>query len=402
MTHPKQLHSAQFNRRQALMALVGSVALPGCGGGGSVAGLSSGGTGSFTSGVIIGLGSIIVNGIRYDDSSASVNGGTGTSSELKLGMVVSVQGSSVKPAAVAGGLATATASSISYESEWKGPVDSIDTTNNSFVMLGQTIKVLSTTVFDGEGVANLSNLATQMLVEVHGFIDPNTATLRASRVEIKASLSEYRLSGAISELDQLNTTFQLGDEVINFAFATDRPTSLQNDMMVKVDIANISTGSPWTATRIRSVDALAGISLEDDDEAEIEGSITAFTSSSVFSVNGISIDASHANRPANLGLGIRVKVEGTVANGTVVASKVEVENDSTVEAREFEFHDRVANLNTSTKTFSVKGYTVAYTDSTEFEPTQTTLANGQQVEVKAVIGADGQLTATKIELDSED
>ncbi|MEY4756283.1 MAG: hypothetical protein RJA34_1181, partial [Pseudomonadota bacterium] len=208
MTHPKQLHSAQFNRRQALMALIGSVALPGCGGGGSVAGLSSGGTGSFTNGVIIGLGSIIVNGIRYDDSSASVNGGTGRSSELKLGMVVSVQGSSVTPAAVAGGLATATASSISYESEWKGPVDSIDTTNNSFVMLGQTIKVLSTTVFDGEGVANLSNLATQMLVEVHGFIDPITATLHASRVEIKASLSEHRLSGAISNLTA--DTFSIG------------------------------------------------------------------------------------------------------------------------------------------------------------------------------------------------
>ncbi|MEY4756647.1 MAG: hypothetical protein RJA34_1545, partial [Pseudomonadota bacterium] len=170
---------------------------------------------------------------------------------------------------------------------------------------------------------------------------------------------------------------------------------------VKVDIANSSTGSPWTATRIRSVDALAGIRLDEDDEAEIEGSITAFTNgSSVFSVNGISIDASNTNLPSGLGLGSRIKVEGTVANGTIVASKVELEDDNTVEAREFEFHDRVANLNTSTKSFSVKGYTVAYDGSTQFDFDISLLTDSLNVEVKAVIGANGQLIATKIELDT--
>ncbi len=62
-----------FQRRTLLLGMVGTmVQLSGCGGGGSdVAGLSSGGTGSFTSGTISGLGSIIVNGIRYDDTNAN-------------------------------------------------------------------------------------------------------------------------------------------------------------------------------------------------------------------------------------------------------------------------------------------------------------------------------------------
>ena len=61
-THPT------FTRRTLLLGLVGSVAeLTGCGGGSDVAGLSSGGTGSFTSGTISGLGSIIVNGVRFED-----------------------------------------------------------------------------------------------------------------------------------------------------------------------------------------------------------------------------------------------------------------------------------------------------------------------------------------------
>ena len=78
------------------LVLVAAVAV-GCGGGGgstSVAGVGSGGTGSFTSGPITGFGSIIVNGIRFDESAASASGSikdddgvVGSSGSLKLGMV---------------------------------------------------------------------------------------------------------------------------------------------------------------------------------------------------------------------------------------------------------------------------------------------------------------------------
>lgn len=115
-----------FQRRTLLLGMVGSVVqLSGCGGGGSdVAGLSSGGTGSFTSGTISGLGSIIVNGIRYDDTNAnkiSRDDDTSFSGDLRVGMVVSIQGSPVVAATTANGTATATAYRISCGSEWEGP-----------------------------------------------------------------------------------------------------------------------------------------------------------------------------------------------------------------------------------------------------------------------------------------
>ena len=62
-----------IGRREALgfTLLCGALGLAGCGGGsGSVAGVNSGGTGSFSIGPITGFGSIIVGAIRFDESKA--------------------------------------------------------------------------------------------------------------------------------------------------------------------------------------------------------------------------------------------------------------------------------------------------------------------------------------------
>src|SRR3954451_20563004 len=107
-----KLAAAGFTRREGLLALIGGVAaLSGCGGGGDgVASVGSGGTGSFSSGAITGFGSIIVNGVRFDDSQARItddNGVLHNPGDLKLGMVVSITGSTVV-AGVGGSSASAT------------------------------------------------------------------------------------------------------------------------------------------------------------------------------------------------------------------------------------------------------------------------------------------------------
>ena len=66
----------------------------------------------------------------------------------------------------------------------------------------------------------------------------------------------------------------------------------------------------------------------DDDNAnpnELEGRVTAYTSPTSFSVDGIPVDASAA--PRALSVGMRVEVHGTMANGVLVASRVEIEDD---------------------------------------------------------------------------
>jgi len=59
------------------------------------------------------------------------------------------------------GTATATAYQISCGSEWKGPVSSVDptTTPLSFDMLGLTVEVLASTVFEG---GTTQNVVTQL------------------------------------------------------------------------------------------------------------------------------------------------------------------------------------------------------------------------------------------------
>ena len=63
-----------LSRRSLLAGAAASVAasLLGCGGGDGLAGVGTGGTGSFSSGPIRGFGSIVVNGVRYDEASAQV------------------------------------------------------------------------------------------------------------------------------------------------------------------------------------------------------------------------------------------------------------------------------------------------------------------------------------------
>ena len=102
------MNANYYRRLLARVGLLASIALAGCGGGGGdIAGVDSGGTGSFAVGTIGGFGSIVVNDIRYDDSGATVQDAYGRSrakGDLRLGMVVAIEGSVL--AAAPAGLAT--------------------------------------------------------------------------------------------------------------------------------------------------------------------------------------------------------------------------------------------------------------------------------------------------------
>lgn len=391
MPHTRNLHP---NRRQTLLALVGTALLPACGGGTDIAGVSSGGTGSFTSGVIVGLGSVIVNGIRYDDSAASVtvDGVSSSAAALKLGMVVRIQGSAITPPASAGALATATATSIAYGSEWKGLAEQVNVGSGTFTLLGQTVRVLGSTVFsEGQFDGTLEG----RFVEVYGFVNASNGSLQASRIEIESGAPErYRLSGVVSGLT--DSTFLLGTALINHASA-DKPAGLANGQLVRVELLTTQQNGAWVATEIKADDF--SDELGDDDEAEIEGVITAFTSSAAFSVNGIPVDASRITPPAGLALGVRVEVKGAISGGVVLATEIDIKTDDEVESQHFEFHGTVSELDTTAKTFVVRGYTLRYDGQTVFDIGTAAWADGLSVEVKAVLDNSGHLLATEIEQD---
>lgn len=390
----------RITRREGLLTLLASaMALAGCGGGGGVASVGGGGTGSFSAGPISGFGSIIVNGIRFDDSTARVlddDGAAHNRGELKLGMMVRVKGKAKARKADN----TDDADEITFGSELLGPIDSIDTVAKTLLVLGQTVQITASTIFE-DGLT-LSVLKKDDIVEVHGFVDPVTNVINATRIESKvlANVKTFKLQGRISSLTP--TTFQIGGLTISFTLSVDKPASLvlAEGLLVRVRLdPNPPTSTPTrTATKIRAV----GEEIEDHDEAEVEGTITAFTSSTKFSVNGLPVDASGSGIivPVGLAVGVQVEVEGRLVNGVLVAKTVKLEDEN--EEREFELHGTVSlSAPTSFTLTSSGGVAVKVTFPTDVRFDNGTIANllsGAKVEVKGVASSDGtsRIVATRI------
>ena len=382
-----------------VLGLLVAVTLAACGGGGTdSAGVGSGGTGSFSVGTITGFGSVIVNGQRYDDSSASVSDEDGPRSraDLRLGMVVTVQGS-------IGATGTATASSIVFDSELLGPVDqgSVDAGGKSFTILGQKVAVFAGTVFDAALPLGLSSVRAGQTLEVHGFLNPIANEVQASFIQPSSGTGKYKISGTVSGLQSGAQTFRIGAATVSYAGLSGADLQgLSNGVLVKVRLAPVPPGATLggQATRLRKNDP----AVADSKKAEVEGVITAFVSPAQFSVGAVRVDASNANFPggsAALGLGARVEVKGALSAGILMASQVKLESPEA--EGEIELEGLVSGLNATARTFSLRGVTVSYAGPVKFEKgSSADLRNGAKVEVKGRLGPDRvMVVATRIEFD---
>jgi hypothetical protein len=401
--NPTNDNTIRLTRRAAIVGMAGTVAsLAACGGGGGgVAGLSSGGTGSFATGTVAGLGSVIVNGVRYDDSVAAVSrSDDGTVAALRAGMVVAIFGSAVSAATAAGALPTATANRISYASEWVGPVGAVNSAGRTLTVLGQIIDVPVTAVFEG-AATDLTTVTTAQFVEVHGYLDVGTGRLLATRIEVaNVSPGAFRLSGRVAALDNTARTFSLGTTTIGYPAALSLPSGFANGMLVRVTLATAQVGGVWQATRIRVREALlAQVEVAERAEAEIEGTVTSVESSTRFSVNGIPVNASGVSVPGTLAVGSAVEVHGTAVAGVIVATRLELKGANGIEVQDFDFIGPVSNVDTVARTFVLKGLNFSYTASTRNEVVGWVNGATPTVRVKAT-PAGGAWIASEIRLQS--
>ena len=393
--------SIQPSRWRAALAAGASLAaaafLVACGGGGDSTPTAAT---SYSQGAITGFGSVFVGGVRFDDSTASVDDEDGNSrsrSDLKLGMMVEVDSGNIDRAS-----ATAQALRIRWGSEIVGPVGTINIVASTFRVLGQTVLVTSSTVFDSSLVGGLSALTAGAVIEVHGILDPANARIVATRIEPKAGVLAFKLRGVIASLDTTAKTFRINGELISYVGlpSGNVPPGLTNGKVVRVLLQTTQVGGVWVATGLRG-----GLRLPDaHHEAHVEGVITVFTSTASFEINGLRVDASNARFPdgtVGIILGTRVEVEGTISNGVLVATEVEIEDRRTPEQRQLELRGEMSNLNTVDKTFALRGVTVWYGGTVEYsDGTEATLANynNRRVEVKGVLSSDRtRLEARKIE-----
>jgi hypothetical protein len=376
-----------------------AVLLAGCGGGGDAGTAMSGtSTSSFAAGAISGFGSVIVNGVRFDNSKSKVSDDDGRAADataLRLGMRVEIQGGAVSDDGTG---PRAEANEIRFGSELVGAVSAVDTAAKSLVVLGQTVLVLDTTVIDDRLVGGFAAITVGTVLEVHGTRDATTGAITATRLEPSTAAAGFKLRGIVANLDTTAKTFTIGVAPISYASATAVPANLANGLIVRVRLQTAPVAGVLVATRIDS----GAPRVDDANEAEIEGSITAFTSSTSFSVNGIAIDASKATFPngtTGLVLGAQVEVHGTSSNGVVTATSVKVETHAERHAEGFELHGAITAIDTAAKTFVLRGVTVSYgAVGIDFHKgTAAQLAVGVQLEVRGMLSVDGtMLQATRI------
>lgn len=392
MSHPKETRDAPLMRRRrvlaSLLAGAGVIILPACGGGGGgVAGVDTGGTGTFAAGRIsgIGSGSVTVNGVRYQDSGARITNAEDStvlqSQDLELGMVVRIRAGATT-AGGAGTLPTATATEITVETQVKGPVEA-KTGTDTLVVLGQTVKIDAATVFDG---TTFADVAVGDLLEVSGFADA-AGVITASRIEAEDATNEFRVRGAIANLDTVAKTFTIGTARFDYSGAGVRlPSSaLANGLFVRVRSQPVQDADgDWVVNRID----LREDDVEDSDEAKVEGILVQ--SFSVLSVNGIPINTSRLPAGTAIPVGQQVEVEGEIVNGVLFAMEIEVEDED--EEAEVDVRGEVSGLDTGARTFVVRGVTFHYTPGTTEEEDGTfaaDLRNGATVRVRGTLPAGG-------------
>lgn len=413
---------------RAVCTLSAAALLLACGGGGGgVAGVGTGGTGSFSVGTVTGFGSVFVNGVRYEDDGARLVDDDGKvtilgsgANPLRVGMMVEVTGSDD------GGVRSAT--QIAYGAELEGPVTAVDAAAGTFRVFGVTVRTTSTTVYeDIEGVASL---AAGNVVEVHGLPD-SAGRIVATHVEREA-VSEaayatagdtYRLRGPIVGL--LSSSSGSTFAVRGVAIRTDGATQFDGtptegaSVSVRLNPTQQSDGR-YLAQRVK----LRSASLNDlpsAAEAEIEGYVGNLDAGAgTLTVAGYPVRlASNVvyedGRAADLKNGVRIEAKGSVANGVLVAARIEFESldndddgdDDEVPGGlpEFEFKGTAACIEcgASSGSFGIKGVTVTYDARTRFDDGLTgATIEGRIVEVEAVAatGTGGTVyRATKIELD---
>lgn len=365
------------------ISVLAAVAVVACGGGGSnVASVGSGGTGSlsaFSEGTITGFGSVIVNGLRYDDSNASVSDEDGADrrGDLKLGMVVRVQGS-------INASGSATASSIMFDSESRGPVSAVDTASKTLTVLGQKVLLDANTVFDRSLPQGLADIRVGQVLEVHGFLNAAANTVQATQIELKLNnTSPYKLSGNVSNLQRASRTFQIGTETISYA-GLGTPQVLDNGALVKLRLSPGANAGVWTATRVRGPDELPS----DQRQTEVEGLVRDLQSTTTFSVGRVQVDARAADFPngsTGLRAGARVEVRGVLAGGVLTATRVKLEDAS---SKRIELSGAVSAVDSNAKTFVLRGVTVGYGTAQFEKGGVNSVVNGVSVEVEGRTAPD--------------
>jgi hypothetical protein len=375
--------------RRSWMVLAAAAAT-GCGGGSGVSTANSpgtGGTGIYAQGSISGFGSVIINGIKFDDTAATVqlDGLAATSSQLRLGMVASIEGERN-----AADVTLGTASSIEVWSIAQGLISQVAAGATEFTVARMTVQTDSATVL--EGISPAAPLSVGMRVIVWGLqAGADGSHWRATRVAAVPATGTTVVStgliNVVSAQRYLNGLLLTGSTAGNLtagALVRVQGTLSLDGLSIAVTSARLM--SPGSATQPQGV-------------VEIEGLVTTVLSGSRFMLGNIEVDASSASfsRPfAQITVGARIEVNGTWQGLVLKAANVEFEDALTL--LEVEMEAPIEQY-TSLANFMVRGQRCDATGATISHGTSSDLRVGVKIKLKGTMAGD-VLRVTELELDN--
>ncbi|MEI6025644.1 MAG: DUF5666 domain-containing protein [Betaproteobacteria bacterium] len=368
---------------EGLLIACAALLIAACGGG-----VGTGGTGTYAAGPISGFGSIIVGGVRYDETQAAITddlGRTRSIAELKLGAMVEVEAGSVL--VDASGAALAKAQRVRLTSDIVGPVTALDLVAGRLTVLGQDVRVAADTVFDARLPAGLASLLSGTVVEVYARYDASSNAYMATRLEVASDPTAWKIRGTVTSVDPASGTLRIGNTAVVAPGGVAAGLTTGQTVRLQLQSSNV----PGAA-----VQAIAASGAErkpgEGSEVRLSGLVTSWMSAALFSVDGVLVDASTSTFPngqAGLKLGARVEVRGTALSAQVRAAEVRVEAEDAAVTREFDFKGPIEAVDARTKTFVLRGTTISY-DRTGLRlegGTESDLTVGRSVEVKAVPSA---------------
>jgi hypothetical protein len=393
----------------ALSVIVGLTA---CGGGSSTSQLTSD-KNSSTTGPITAFGSILVNGVEYNTSNASIliDGNAATEANLRVGMMVTVKKSD-----------SSTASSVSAGDEVEGIVISAPgTVIGEFNIMGQLVTVDENTIFESTvgTITDASMIVANNVVEAHGYSD-GMGNVTATRIEVKAAAyttgDELEVKGVITNHNGTDS-FDIGQLTITYSDATtlsDLLDGIQDGLYVEAkSYEALDVNNQLIASKIEQESK--DHDSDEDDEYEVKDLISELipdvsitVANEVFLID-TDTEFTGTDDLSLFKVGTLVEVEGYYnSNKELVAKKVEYE-DSDLSMVKMTFMDTVMKTdapeaNTGTITLSdgtvidVNNNTIMKDNSDAKDPAfnlQAVKIN-DYLEIKAYVNNDGTYTAIKV------
>lgn len=285
------------------------------------------------SGFVTGFGSVVVDGVHYEDNTASVsregddgNATAARQSDLRVGQRVDIE------------FENGVASAVRMVPELVGRVTAIDLSAKTLSVGGQTVKINedaaagAVTVF--EGVSGLADLQVGDRVEVHGSLQGtgSSALWWATRIERHAADSgiAVRLTGTVANLSGDGKEFKIGNTIVvrsDTTVVTPTGMALANGQRVKVFSRRaLDTTNPQAprlladAIRIHGQSGAVAV-------MRVAGVIARWQSAADFYIDNVHVDASAlaARLPAGNLDGTFARVEGRFDGTTQVLTAVAVQ-----------------------------------------------------------------------------